>query len=102
MWEKIEGLEYHSHLRPHAVDVLVGDELSVDVDLTRCRLLKPVDAAEHSGFTGARWPYDAEHFSLFYVLVDALKNLKVAKALFEPFDFYHAHAADSLLATLRS
>ena len=89
--EQVELLEHHARFLTNqtVVHFWVVYLQAVDDQIAAGDLFQLVDAAQQGGFTGAGWPNNHHHFTLFNVQIDIVQHLGWAKVLGNVFKFNH-------------
>jgi hypothetical protein len=71
MGEQIKMLKHHTHLAANAsyIGTLCGDFFVVNEDLSGCRLIQKIDAADQSGLAGAGGTNDRNYIAFMDLYV---------------------------------
>ena len=93
MREQVEVLKHHAHFLPYLVKALLRDLckiLALKDDTARCRLLKPVEAAEEGTLSRARGTDDDYLFALFYFSGDIFQDMLLFEGFPEIINLYYS------------
>ena len=94
---EVELLEDHAHVVADDLGlVLVGQLLTVDVDVAAGRLFQKVHAADGRGFAAAGRSDNDQLFSLSHLKIHILQDVQVAEILVNVFEFDHCDPRLSL------
>ena len=89
--EQVELLEHHARFLTNqtVIHFRVIHLQTVDNQVAAGDLFQLVDAAQQGRLTGAGWPDNHHHFTLFDVQIDIVQHLGWAKVLGNVFKFNH-------------
>ena len=94
---EVELLEDHAHVVADDLGlVLVGQLLTVDVDVAAGRLFQKIHAADGRGFAAAGRSDNDQLFALGHLKIHILQDVQVAEILVNVFEFDHCDSRLSL------